>query len=329
MILVCGEALIDLFVGPAEGTEMPARAVAGGSPFNVAIGLARLGSNSAFFGGISRDRFGTLLADVLAGEGVDDRYIVRTERLSTLSAVATAPDGQPSYSFHGEGAADRSLALADLPAELPDAVRAITFGSYTLAVEPVGSTYAALAEREAGRRVISVDPNVRPNVTPDMAAWHRAAERFFRTATIVKASDEDIRLAFGVGTSLADAADFWRRNGARLVVITRGAEGAIAFGGFGTLEVEGRRVAVRDTVGAGDTFHAALLARLEATGRLDPTAIADLDRAAAGDLLAYARDAASITITRRGADLPTAADIEALRRDSVSPGAPVRPARTA
>jgi hypothetical protein len=123
MILVCGEALIDLFVGPAEGAEMPARAVAGGSPFNVAIGLARLGVDASFLGGISRDRFGALLARTLVREGVDDRFLVRTDRLSTISMVATDDNGQPSYAVHGERAADRSFALTNLPAELPPDVQ--------------------------------------------------------------------------------------------------------------------------------------------------------------------------------------------------------------
>ncbi len=133
MILVCGEALIDLFVGRAEGAEMPARAVAGGSPFNVAIGLARLGVDACFLGGISRDRFGALLARMLIGEGVDDRFLVRTDRPTTISIVATDDNGQPSYAFHGEGAADRWVTIADLPAALPPEVRALTFGSYTMA----------------------------------------------------------------------------------------------------------------------------------------------------------------------------------------------------
>lgn len=312
MILVCGEALIDLFVGPPEGAEMPARAVAGGSPFNVAIGLARLGIRSAFLGGISRDRFGMLLADVLVREGVDTRFLVRTDRLSTLSAIATAPDGQPSYSFHGEAAADRSLVPHDLPSSLPDEVQALTFGSYTTVVEPIGSTFAALAEREKGRRVISVDPNLRPTVVGDIALWARAAERFYRAATIVKASDEDVRIAWEGRATLADAASFWLERGARLVVITEGERGATAFAASGTVSIPGHSVAVRDTVGAGDTFHAALLARLCATNRLNPEAIAGLDRHSIGDLLSYAATAAAITVTRRGADLPTVADIETM-----------------
>lgn len=311
-ILVCGEALIDLFVGAPEGTEMPARAVAGGSPFNVAIGLARLGRAPAFFGGISRDRFGTLLADVLEREGVDMSLVHRTGRLSTISAVATGKDGHPSYSFHGEGAADRSLALEDLPVALPDSVKAITFGSYTMAVEPVGSTYAALAEREKGRRVISVDPNVRPTVTPDMAAWRATTERFYRCATLIKASDEDIATGYGAATGLKEAADHWMSLGARLVIVTRGGAGAVAFTPAGSFEVAGRKVTVQDTVGAGDTFHAALLARLSATGRLSEEAIAALDGAALADLLTYATAAASVTVTRRGADLPSRDEVEAV-----------------
>lgn len=192
MILVCGEALIDLFVGPAEGAEMPARAVAGGSPFNIAVGLARLGVDVSFLGGISRDRFGALLARTLVREGVDDRFLVRTDRLSTISMVATDDNGQPSYAFHGErgGSLVRAHQSA---AELPPDVQALTFGSYTMAVEPVGSAFAALAERECGRRVISVDPNLRPAVVGDVERWATAAERLYRTATIIKASDEDMR----------------------------------------------------------------------------------------------------------------------------------------
>ena len=311
MILVCGEALIDLFVGPPEGTEMPARAVAGGSPFNVAVGLARLGVETGFLGGISHDRFGTLLAEILTHEGVDDRFLVRTERLSTISAIATARDGQPSYSFHGEGAADRSLGLANLPAALPAEVQALTFGSYTMVVEPVGSAFAALAESQKGQRVISVDPNLRPNVIRDMAQWNRAAERFYRTATLIKASDEDVRIAWDGQVTIAEAAAYWLDCGAQLVVVTEGVGGATAFSAAGSISVPGRAVRVHDTVGAGDTFHAALLAQLTKSRRLHPGAIAALDLPAIGELLTYATAAAAITVARRGADLPTAAEVDA------------------
>jgi fructokinase len=314
MILVCGEALIDLFVGAPEGAEVPARAVAGGSPFNVAIGLARLGIPTAFLGGISRDSFGAFLADRLAREGVDDRFLVRSDRLSTISIVATTGNGQPSYAFHGEGAADRALQPAHLPATLPDDIQALTFGSYSMAVEPAGTTLAALARREHGRRLISVDPNVRPSVVGDMHSWTIAAERFYRTATLIKASDEDIRFAWGGRAQVADAAAYWLNCGARLVVVTEGAKGATAFSAAGCVSVPGRSVVVRDAVGAGDAFHAALLAQLAKTGRLHPDAIAALDLAAIRELLFYATTAAAVTVSRNGADLPTATDVAASLR---------------
>jgi fructokinase len=311
MILVCGEALVDLFAEAGERGEMPARIVAGGSPFNVAIGLARLGVAASFLGGVSRDGFGSLLADLLAREGVDGRYLVRTDRLTTISVVATGKDGHPAYAFHGEGAADRSLTPGDLPPALPETIRALTFGSYTMAVEPVGSAFAALAEREHGRRVISVDPNLRPTAIGEMTGWHGAAERFYRAATIIKASDEDIRIAWDGQLTIAEAAAYWLGLGAQLVVVTQGGEGATAFSAAGQVSVPGRKVTVQDTVGAGDTFHAALLARLAQTGRLSPEAIAALDRETLADLLAYASAAAAITVTRRGADLPHAAEVAA------------------
>jgi len=311
MILVCGEALVDLFLDPPEGAEMAGRAVAGGSPFNVAIGLARLGIPVGFLGAISLDGIGAMLVERLRQEAVDPRFITRSDRLSTISAVATAADGQPSYGFHGEGAADRFLLPADLPPTLPPEVRVLTFGSYSMAVEPTGATLALLAEREHGRRVISVDPNLRPSVVPDMALWARAAERFYRTATIIKASDEDVRIAWGGKRSLQDAAAYWLGLGAKLVMITRGAEGVVGFCARGSVEVPAKAVDVRDTVGAGDSFHAALLARLSQMDRLSIEGIAALDLAALGDLLNYAATAASITVGRRGADLPKAAEVQA------------------
>jgi fructokinase len=178
-------------------------------------------------------------------------------------------------------------------------------------VEPVGTTLAALAQREHGRRVISVDPNLRPTVVGDMRVWASAAERFYRAATIIKASDEDIRVAWGGRLSIADAAAYWLDCGACLVVVTEGSKGATAFAAAGHVSVPGRAVVVQDTVGAGDTFHAALLARLARADRLQPQAIAALDLPQIRDLLAYATAAAAITVSRSGADLPTAAEVDA------------------
>lgn len=320
MILVCGEALIDLFVGEDDGTSLAARAVPGGSPFNVAIALARLGCDSAFCGGLSRDRFGETLAARLERDRVETRWSPRLAAPTTLSVVAKRPNGDVSYAFHGHGAADRMLGEADLPTSLPDTVRGLTFGSFSIAVDPTGAAYLALARREAQRRVISLDPNLRAMVTPDLVAWRARAAEFVAAADIVKASSEDVADGFGVDPrddgALTELAESWLAVGVRLVVITHGADGAEAFlrtGGAGTerLRIPGRRVDVVDTVGAGDTLHAGLLARLDARGYLTP-GLVGLDAAAVADALAYATAAASITCTRAGANPPTGAEVEAL-----------------
>jgi len=312
MILVCGEALVDLFVLGENGTRLAAEAVAGGSPFNVAIGLARLGCPAALCTGLSTDRFGRLLTDVLNTEGVNLEYAMRTPRLTTISVVATDREGRPVYSFHGEGAADRSITAADLKPELAPEIEALTFGSFTLVIEPVAGAYLTLAQREAGKRTILLDPNIRPSVIGDLRNWPSKFRPFLRTAAIVKASEEDLTTAYGAGTSIAEVARDWMAQGPTLVVVTRGSEGAVAFLGDRTIEMPGRKVEVVDTVGAGDTFSAALLAGLRRVGRLTPQKIGALDLETLGSVLSYAIIASSITCSRRGADLPTAGDVEAV-----------------
>lgn len=311
MILVCGEALFDVFVAAGSGTRIPAEMVVGGSPLNVAVGLARLGAKSAYFSGLSTDRFGEILRETLAREGVDLSHVRSKPNPTTLSIVARGEDGQPRYSFYGADAADRMVTAEDLPAALPDDVRAITMGSYTLVVKPVADALAALAEREGARRVISLDPNLRPTVIGDVSRWPEQFDRFARHSSIVKASDEDIEIAFGGGLSIMEAAARWLGQGAQLVAVTRGAQGAVAFTRSGTVDVPGRRVAVADTVGAGDTFHAALLADLDRRGLLSRAALATLPDDILRQVLAYAVTASSITCTRRGADLPSAAEVDA------------------
>jgi len=312
MILVCGEALVDLFVLGENGTRLAAEVVAGGSPFNVAIGLARLGCPAALCTGLSTDRFGRLLTDVLSKEGVSLDYAMRTPRLTTISVVATDREGHPIYSFHGEGAADRNITAADLKPDLAPGIEAVTFGSYTLVVEPVAEAYLALAQREAGQRTIFLDPNIRPSVSGDIRNWPSKFRPFLRTARIVKASEEDIATAYGADTSIADVARDWMAQGPSLVVVTRGGDGAVAFLDDRTIEVPGRKVDVIDTVGAGDTFSAALLTGLRQFGRLARKRVGTLDLETFGSVLSYAIIASSITCSRRGADLPTASDIEAV-----------------
>ena len=310
MFLVCGEALYDLFVEgeTAAGFRIDARI--GGSPFNVAVGLARLGRPAALFAGVSTDPFGDRLAAELAAEGVEARFLVRLPNPTTLAVVALAGNGEPRYAFHGHRAADRSLTRAHLP-NLPDAVSCLHFGSFSLVVEPTADALLTLAKRERGRRFISLDPNVRTNVEPDPARWRREVERFARTADLVKLSEEDL----GHLDPEADPdtlARAWLDGGARLVVLTKGARGAALWTGARRIDHPGFGVEVVDTVGAGDAFQAALLTALDEGGALtgpSERARPEMSERDARRLLEFACGAAARSCTRRGADFPRRAEL--------------------
>lgn len=313
MIVVCGEALIDLFVGRPNAHGIATEAVAGGSPFNVALGLARLGSRAAFLSTVSDDAFGEFLLLKLQEAGVDTRYLRRVPQATTLSVVATAADGQPHYTFHAQGA-DCALAAADLP-DLPADVTAIAAASYALGVEPIANTIETLLHREKGRRVISLDPNIRPRVLGDVAAFRLRFERLVGSATIVKASIEDIGLLYGPPDP-AEIASSWLARGPSLVIVTAGDQGATAYAPGASITSRSHPVSVIDTVGAGDTFHAALLAYFDTQGLLGIEALAKLTKDQVAAALVFASAAAAVTCTRRGANLPSRADVDAFLKGS-------------
>ena len=308
MFLICGEALYDLFVEEETPAGLRIDARIGGSPFNVAVGLARLGRPAALLTGVSTDALGDRLAAALEAEGVETRFLARMTNPTTLAVVALGPEGEPRYTFYGEGAADRSLTAANLP-ELPDPVSCLHFGSFSLVVDPTAGALLALAERERGRRFISLDPNLRINVEPDVDRWRRDVERFARAADLVKLSEEDL----GHLDPTADPnrlAGTWLDGGARIVVLTRGAAGATLWTRAARVDHPGRAVEVVDTVGAGDAFQAALLCRLDETGRLsEGPGAAPLPEPEAERLLAFACEAAARSCTRRGADFPRRAEL--------------------
>ncbi len=302
MFLICGEALYDVFPAAETASGFTLDARIGGSPFNVAAGLARLGRATAFFGGISSDPLGRRLQQTLKSEGVDTRYIVSKQNPTTLALVGLDSKGVPHYSFYGHEAADRSLAATDLP-RLPDSLQAMHFGSYSLVVEPTGSTLLQLAEKHHEHCLISLDPNIRLNVEPDAARWRQRVEAFSEIAGLVKISDEDLEKLFP-GDAIDSAIARWTSRGVQLVVVTRGAEGALVSLRGEVFEVPSQEVKVLDTVGAGDSFQAALLGALDELGRAAKAALDDLSLADCRRVVAFAMQAAAITCSRRGADLP-------------------------
>ncbi len=316
MYLVCGEALFDIFAGepsPERCNRLTLDAVAGGSPFNVAVGLSRLGVPTAFLAGLSNDPLGRQLRQVLTRERVDVRYLVDFDAPTTLAMVAVGPDGSPQYSFRGEGCADRLLQEEHLPA-LDERIQAIHIGSYSLVVQPVADTISSLVARERGQRLIALDPNVRLNVEPRLSIWRERIEHLARQAHLIKVSLEDLQVLYPE-RSPEDVARGWLGDHCQLVVLTRGAEGAQAFSrGVGMLHCPARPVQLRDTVGAGDTFQAAMLAFLH-DRRLDqPEALAGLDRETLAQMLAVAMEAASITCSRTGPDLPYRREVGTLEQ---------------
>ncbi|MCW0457368.1 carbohydrate kinase family protein [Xanthomonas sacchari] len=306
MFVVCGEALYDIFIDGYAGTSVGMTARQGGSPFNVAIGLARLGAPSALFTGLSTDPLGRQLRATLEGEGVALDYCIDKREATTLVMVALDASGVPNYAFYGTGCADRALTEADLPT-LDARVGGLHFGSYTLVAETTASTFQALAERERGQRLISLDPNVRPTVEPDMAVWRARLARWIALAHVVKVSQEDIELLYPQQDPFAIARS-WLQQGPSLVVMTLGGDGAVAWRGDSEARVPGRVVQVVDTVGAGDSFQAALLQQLP-----DPAALAALgsEPAALERLLQFCVAAAAINCTRAGANPPSLDDVRA------------------
>lgn len=306
MIVVSGEALMDVFAAGETATGVMLDARIGGSPLNVAIGLRRLAQPAAFFGSVSSGFLGDRLMKALVDETVDIACTVRVDAPATLGLVGLDTRGVPSYAFYGEGAADRELPLAALTL-VPEA-QAYHFGSYAMVVEPVASTQRALVEREHQRAVIAYDPNIRLNVEPDLQRWRDTLVWMAPRTQILKVSDEDLALLYP-GADPGRLASAWIAQGVSLVVVTRGGEGAWACTAACQVSTAPVQVAVIDTVGAGDTFQAALLTALAERDLLSQPALRSLDEPALREVLDFAARAAAVTCSRRGADLPRRAEL--------------------
>lgn len=301
MILCCGEALIDM-LPVADGTAFAPHP--GGAVFNTAIALARLGAPSGFFSGLSTDFFGDLLRAGLSDSGVDSGPCVTSDRPTTLAFVRLVA-GQASYAFYDENSAGRMLTEADLPEATAEA---FFFGGISLAADPCGAAYAALMARarDAGR-VTMIDPNIRPGFVQDEAGYRARLARMLGMADIVKLSLEDLHWLAG-----PEDEGFTARlleQGTALVLLTDGGKGATALTASHQLSEPARAVAVVDTVGAGDTFNAGVLASLHRDGALSRAALADLDESTLRAALRMGVAAAGVTVSRAGANPPWADEI--------------------
>jgi fructokinase len=306
MYLVCGEALFDFFSeNDASGlaSKVNFKAIAGGSPFNVAVGLRRLGVDAALFAGLSTDYLGRRLLQVLQDEGVRADYLVDFAAPTTLAMVAVGANGSPHYSFRGEGCADRQLRVEHLPTLGPE-VRGLHIGSFSLVVQPVADTLLELVRRESGRRLISLDPNVRLNPEPDIELWRSRIATLVEHADLIKVSDEDLSLLYPEQDP-ARVVEGWLQHRCQLVFLTRGGEGATVFSrAHGSWSVPACSVKIADTVGAGDTFQAALITWLTEQQLDSVEGLQQLSREQIDSMVGFAVQAAALTCTRTGPDLP-------------------------
>ena len=296
MIVVCGEALIDI-IHNGDGTQ---RHVPGGGPFNTARALARLGVPTAFLGRLSLDAFGRELAGLLDSDGVSLELASFGPEPTTTAIATVNDDGLTEYEFVLAGTSAPSLNAEMLPVQLGHEVDGLHVGTLGLVVEPMASALAGLVRRDGDGRLVMLDPNIRRGLAVEASYRERLTDVISRSA-IVKASQEDLAWLYP-DIDYEHAAEKLIAEGPRLAVVTLGLEGAFGLHGGLRVHVASPRVEVVDTIGAGDTFGAALLAWLHDHARLTPDFVLEHDELRAA--LDYACLAAAIICTRAGAEPP-------------------------
>ncbi|MBS57353.1 MAG: hypothetical protein CL735_01155 [Chloroflexi bacterium] len=308
MIAVCGEALIDF--APIEISDNRAYLpIPGGSPYNVAIGLGRLGCPVDFIGKLSTDEFGKNLRKNLLANGGNDRFTISGAEPSTLAFIHIEKGEEPHFSFFSNNSADRNFTISDLPKSLNSEIQAVHFGSFSLAHEPIASTLEKLIEREHNERIISIDPNIRPSFVTEKYEYIKRLEKLISLATIVKVSVADIEWMYP-DSNPKKIISQWINSGPSLAILTSGEKGSYAETPSGIkINSPAKPVNIVDTVGAGDSFMSALLWWLLEKKFLNLQSIKTLKEKDIENLLIYSSTAASITCGRSGANPPFANEI--------------------
>jgi sugar/nucleoside kinase (ribokinase family) len=308
--VVIGEALVDLLDTDYDG-ERVYRPAIGGAPLNVAVGLARLGAAVEFVGSVGDDALGERIKDFLAGAGVGTGGVIRVNAPTTL-AVTTFEGADPSFRFYGQPPSYGLLGPADLDRATVAGAAALYCGSICLLCDPVLA--AARRAWNTPGPLRAFDPNVRPQLLTDPAGVRGVLEEFAATADLVKLSVADAELLYP-GDPAPLVAQRLLKLGAGAVVVTLGAEGAMAFVGKASATVPAPRVRAVDATGAGDAVIAALMYRLVTEG-----VPAELD--GWRDLVIFATQVAGLVCEAPGgaSAMPTLAEVE--RRFSGSAGIP-------
>jgi fructokinase len=313
MIAACGESLIDM-VPSAQGVHL-FEACPGGCPYNSAIAAARLGVPTWFIGKTSKDFLGDKIVAKLRDSGVDTSMLVRSEQAVTLAFVERDAEGNAKYAFYSADAADRFFMPSDLPAALPEQAVFLVVGSISLVEEPSCSTILSLVEREHLHRLISFDPNVRPSLIQSKSEYRARFEWVCRRSAIVKASDSDLEWVYEM--PVEEAVSRVLALGPELVALTLGERGAMIFTKKYRCELPAARVKVVDTIGAGDSFQAALLAGLGWLKVRDRGSLASLSEDSLKAVLRLATAVAALDCTKRGAEPPTLHEVAVFDPEAV------------
>jgi fructokinase len=308
MLLTFGDALIDFLPVAAADGGAAIRPHVGGSCYNVAVGMARLGAPAGFVGGISTDLFGRMIEDHAAQSGVSLQFATRSAHRTKLAFVSVV-DGQPSYAFYDDNAASRNWTFARGAIPFGE-VDALHLGSSALLDDNTAPHVRALIADAHGATTVSFDPNCRPSLVKDKPRYVANVEAFVRAADLIRMSDADFEFLYG-GDDYGAKAKAMLGDGAKLIVITRGDRGALAWHArAGAFEVGARHTTVADTVGAGDSFQAALLFALHARGRIARDALAQASADELRRALSFAAACAAVTCSRAGANPPRRDEVE-------------------
>ena len=292
-IWVCGEVLIDLIPG-ADGVRVPH---VGGGPANTAKALARLGHDVQFIDGISTDEYGVAARKELLDDEVKLDLALISDKPTCLAIVSLDANGGASYEFKIDGTATFDFDLKWLPDPSRYKPQVLHIGTLVTVIQPGGDVRYDWAMQVAEFAPIVFDPNIRPSVMGDRDLYEAAVEKWAALSSVIKVSDDDMAWLYP-GQKYAEVAQRWLNDGAALVVVTRGSNGIIGFTADGAVEVDGAKITVADTVGAGDTVGAIIVEAMIEKGIMALTGDvlkATLHRAAV---------AAGITCSRKGAQPP-------------------------
>jgi len=291
-IWVCGEVLIDLLPGTPDRV-----AVVGGGPANTAKALARLGHDVHFIDGISTDAYGQSARTELLADEVKLDLALTSDKPTCLAIVSLGADGGATYEFKIDGTATFDFDLKWLPDPSRHKPSVMHIGTLVTIIQPGANVLYDWALQVAEFAPIVFDPNIRPSVMGDRDLYQAAVEKWAAISSVIKVSDDDIAWLFP-GQKYEDVAMRWVKDGAQLVVVTRGANGSIGFTESGSEEAAGVKVDVVDTVGAGDTVGAIIVEAMVQDG------ILSLQGEGLKRVLTRAAAAAAITCSRAGAQPP-------------------------